>query len=337
MIGTRRIKDGILDFLAKRTAARIGLNIKMFDVWEPELDEALKVLPEDEVCTHELFSMLCQNPGPARKRILLIKEGSDPVAVACFRFMGMEWVPVTHYIVPGFLFPVKDGYIGKVLEAAGLESRFAWWRWNEPPPNISLRDVRTEPTHRFPLSDDFESYWREYGHFKNIRKYRNRCKPLELRVNEPGMREWTLRSWEQKWRPTGMAELSDLPDRILVAQYLEDHGKYHTLSLHDGDKSAAAATVLIHRGDVVAQYNYRNPEYDWHGAMSRVIDLVFHWSQDMGYEGIDIGGSFDYKDRWAPEAGKKWEFKICPDHILLIRRMDAIISRSKSLLGGMLP
>jgi hypothetical protein len=33
----------------------------------------------------------------------------------------------------------------------------------------------------------------------------------------------------------------------------------------------------------------------------------------MGFYKIDLGGSFDYKKRWAPQDGQKWKFSICPN------------------------
>jgi hypothetical protein len=327
------LKDLVVDTLVKRDVAKQGMRFKYFDRWNPQLDEILKALPEEEICPHELFVELCANSGPVQKKIVLLEERGEPIGLGCFRYLGGYWVPVTHYIVPGFLFPVKKGLIGRALGAVGLNTYVAWWRWDSPPPSsVPLRDVRSEATHRVSCSEDFEGYWRETGQFKNVRKYRNRCKTFDFRVNMGGMRNWTIGNWDAKWHPQAAPETSDLGDRLLVSQFLERRGNYYTLSLHDGDKPVVGATVLVHLNDVVAQYNYRNPDYDWHGGMGRLIDLLFYWAKDMGFRKIDIGGSFDYKDKWAPEEGRKWEFTVCPRGILLGQQFLDLTQRVRNRL-----
>lgn len=329
------LKDNFFDRLAQKEALKQGLNIKFFDCWRPEFEDVLKVLPEEEICPHELFALLCRNPASAAKRIVLIEEQGEPIALACLRREGYHWVPVTHYIVPGFLFPAKDGYIEKAIAAIGLDVRIAWWRWEKPPPkNPFIRDVISAPTHGMLCSEDFEVYWRSVGHFKNIRKYRNRCQDFDLKVNVPGMTEWTIKNWELRWRSPEQHELPGTEDRLLVAEYLEKRGQFYSLCLFDHDKPAASATIIIHRKDAVAYVNYRDNHYDWNGAMSRLIELIFHWSKDMGFENIDIGGSFDYKDRWAPEHGTKWEFRVCPDFILKFSRAKNIVRAGWSAIIG---
>lgn len=330
-----RLENTVVECLAKRTAARHGFKVKFFDSWKPELDEALRYIPEDNICPHELFTLLCRNPGSTAKKIVLLKEGDIPIAVACFRRMSKRWVPVTNYVVPGFLFPVKEGYIGRTLEAVGLDVHVAWWRWNIPPPESSMiKDIHAAPTRGIRLSDDFEEYWREKGQFKNIRKYRNRCKSFDFRVNFPGMTEWTIKNWAERWCPEEMTEMPDLHERLIVGGYLEKHGLCHTLALFDKGEPVASAILLAHHKDAVAYVNYRRPEYDWNGAMNRLIDMCFHWAREKGFENIDIGGSQDYKDRWAPENGTKWEFRVCPDFISKFSRAKSIVRTGWSTIIG---
>jgi hypothetical protein len=203
----------------------------------------------------------------------------------------------------------------------GVEVRVAWWRWETRPPEAGwIKDMSSTPTHGVSFSADFERYWKESGHFKEVRKYRNRCKGFELRVNAPGSNEWTIKNWEAKWRPDGMEEMSDLSERLCVARYHEQREAYYTLSLFDKEEPAAAGSFVIHKNEAVAYCSYRNPRYDWNGAMSRLIDLAFSWGRDMGFAKMDFGGSFPYKERWAPEDGKKWQFTVCPGHVLIERR-----------------
>ena len=115
----------------------------------------------------------------------------------------------------------------------------------------------------------------------------------------------------------GTKEGPDLGERLAVSQYLEERGLHYTLSLLDQDKQIAGIACIRHHNDAVAYINYRDPNYNWHGAMTRLMDLSFYWARDMGFEKMDLGGSFDYKEKWAPEDGHKWEFEIGPLSIYL--------------------
>jgi GNAT superfamily N-acetyltransferase len=334
MFQTGRIKEVAKSLVAHGVAARQGLSTKQFDEWHPELDEALKALPEGEICTHDLFRLLMKNRSSARKQTVLVTEKGEPVALAGLRSRGDYWEPVTKWIIPGLPFPMKDGYAGRVLAALGVDVRVAWWRCDSPPPITAYtRGVESSPRYGMRCSEDFEAFWRETGHFKNVRKVRKRCRDFALEVDRKGFAEWTLRNWEERWRPKGLAEMLDLEDRLLALKDLEDRGLYHTLALLDQDKPAASATVIVHQNEVVGQYNYRDPEYDWHGAMTRLIESVFFWAKERGFARVDIGGVQDYKSRWAPEDGERWEFRVCPDYLLLARRAAEVARKLRNKLA----
>lgn len=335
MLGMSRLKTICRGFVRSWAVSGQGLETRFFDDWHPELDEALQHLPEADIFPHELFRMLMKMSDPEKRKILLVTEGGEPVAVAGLRNRSGFWEPVTQWIVPGVLFPVKEGYIARVLAALGQEVRVAWWRWETPPPvHFWIVNAVSTPTHGMRCTEDFESYWRGNGHFKEIRKFRNRCRGFELKVNPPGGSDWTIRNWEARWRPQGIPEMPDLADRLAAARYLHEKGLYHSLLLYSGDEPAAGATMIIHRNYAVAHCSYRNPTYDWHGAMSRLSDLIFSWVKEMGFTGIDLGGSYDYKKEWAPESGQKWSFEVRPELIPVKMRASDLVSRVMKNLNG---
>ena len=329
------VKKNIKKFIADRSAAGQGLRLKAFDDWAPELDDALQVIPETEIFPHDLFRLLMKMSDPKKKQIILVTERGEPVAVAGLRNRSGYWEPVTQWIIPGVLFPVKHGYLSRVLPALGIELQIGWWRWQEDPPQIKcIRDAISEPTYGISLSEDYEKYWRETKLLRNIRTFRNRCKNFELKVNPPGGIEWTIRNWEAKWRPQGISEMPDLAERLQAAQYLQERGLLYSLLLFDRDEPAAGRTLIIHRNEVVAQVNYRNPKYDKYGAMNRLGDITFQWAQEMGFKSIDLGGSHDYKNTWAPENGRKWKFTICPGYIFFKKQASQLASSMKNKLGS---
>jgi len=332
-MGLTRTRNFVKRFLENRIVANRmadiqGLRLEYFDEWHSVLDEALKTLPETELCTNELFRLLMQNPSPAAKKMILVTENGEPVGLAGLRLRGDQWEPITQWILPGVLFPVKAGYIGRVLPSLGVNLQIGWWRWDSPPPQTKWTvDAVSTPRYGIRCSEDFEAYWRKVGHFKNIRKARNRCRDFTLEIDRRGLTEWTIRKWEERWRPKGAAENPDLNDRLLAARYLKDRGLYHILSLANQGEPIASATVIVHREDIVGQYVYSSPEFNWHNVMTRLMELVFFWSQDSGYQNVDIGGVQDYKKRWAPQDGERWEFRVCPNYLLHMRRAKKIVQK----------
>lgn len=322
MLFSLRGKKTDIDSFTFKAAAAQGLEAEIFEEWQPELDDALEVLPETDIFPHELFRLLMKIPTRKLKRMILIKEGGDPVALAGLKNEFGYWEPVTQWIVPGVIFPVKGNYIGRVLSTLGVEMKITWWRWEAPPPTIRwMRNLSAKPSYAMPTSQNFEDYWRNSKAWEYISLSRTRCPAFELGVNVPGSTEWTIKNWEVKQRPKGVAEKPDLPDRLLVAQYLEKKGLYYTLTLLDNSgKITCAIGCLIHRNDLVAQYIYRGSNYKAQATPPRLFELACYWAREKNFNKFDIGGPLDLfkrtriraKEDWAPESGKLWEFDICP-------------------------
>jgi hypothetical protein len=309
-----------------------GLEIQWHDSWYPGLDDALHCLPETSLLSRELFRKLVQNPCAIKKRVALVTERKEPVAMVGLRRIWGRWEPLTNWILPGALFPVKEGYTTRVLPALGLELGIGWWRWDFPPPRMRwMRNLQEETTYGMSCNEDFDGYWRKKDRFyRNLRNIRNKCKNFEFRVNDPWMAEWTIRNSESKWRTPGGVESGDLPDRLLVAKYLQERNLHFTLSLHDDGEPVAGETVIVHRNVAVDHVNYRDEKYDRFGAMTRLSELGYLWAKEMGFEGIDLGGTFDYKRNWAPPQGKKWNFNIIPNYIYYQGQFRIYFKRSNS-------
>jgi hypothetical protein len=317
--------------LAQWAAAGQGLKVKEFHDWHPALDDALAVLPETELLSHELFRLLAKNPCPTPKRMVLVLKGREPVAVAGLRWLAHQWEPLTNWIVPGVLFPVKDGYVHRVLPALGVSMYVGWWRWSiAPPPMPWAENLRSFPTYKARLSENFEEHWNQSSQYgvlaRNLRTVKKRCKDLTWRINTPGASEWTIRNWGAKWFPSEPHGMPQLQDRLLVAEYLEGRKQHYTHTLHDGDKIVAAITVIVHQNELVHQLNHRDSEYDRHGVMHHLTEIVFTWGKDTGFRGFDMGGRHDEeKKRWAPPRGETWEFNLAPKTGWLEQRITRLV------------
>lgn len=307
-----------------RNTGENRLRIHWFESCHPDIDSALKELPEMNGWPHELYRMLLQDPGGTQKRIALITQRETPVAVAAFRKRRDHWIPVTHYILPGAIFPVQKGYLGSLLVEFKINVWIAWWRMSHPPPLFRcVRWEERESTHKLSLRGDFENFWRTTSHFNTVKRMRKRCRDFHFKINFPGSAEWTIRNWERKYRENPESERPDLHDKLLAAKYLEERKRHFTFILFDQEKPIAGETFIVHRNDLVSQHNYRDPEYKWYGIGVRLMDIAFHWAAEAGFEKMDIGGGFDeYKGRWAPMDGEKYTYNICPGHLHALRRVN---------------
>jgi hypothetical protein len=313
----------ILNLANRLLSSKDGIKINWFQNWHPELDEALQDLPETQVCPHELYRMLVQNPAPVPKITALITDQGTPVAVIGLRQKGrLSWEPVTQWIIPGTVFPAKPGYIIPALEALGREIWVAWWRMVDPPtPSPSIRYLESTPTYRMSCSEDFEQYWREIGYFKTIRRIRNRCRNFKSEINSTRSAEWTIKNWEARWRKDPSVMDPGLPDRILAAKYLENLGRYYSILLLDGDTPIGGATVTVHNNDLVAGVLYRDPQYHRYGIGDRLIDMSFSLAAEKGFDCFDIGGGHDYKKNWARKEGERWFLNVCPEPLFQVKKV----------------
>lgn len=322
---------------SRLAAARQGLRVSWRRSWDDELHAALQELPESPDCPHELYRLLIENPSGAPKRIALVFRGNECVAVAGVRQRAHDWVPVTHYLVPGFIFPHRPGYLGPALAALGLDVAVGWWRMETPPPAVpGMRHLERVPTYGASLQGDWESHWRQARHAGRVQRTRKKCEGLAFRVNHPGDVEWAVRQWEIKWRVNPAVERADLADRFAVVRYLERTGRHFTLALADQGMPVAANTFIKHGTDLVWQYTYRSPEYDQRGVGNRVMDLGFQWGANQGFDTMDLGGDYpEHKKRWAPAAGAKFSFSVCPAGLYQLKQSRAAVAaiREKGVAG----
>lgn len=289
-------------------SARSRIKRLSFDGWSGQLDEALRVIPEDADYPHELIKGLAQQlTGQKKKTWLALKDG-EPIAVAPLKKAGMfSWTPVSHYILPGIVVPAMKGQLFEALASLGLHLNIALWRTDcGLPEGPCVRRVTQMATYGMDCSEDFEAFWKETSMWRNLRKARNKWKQVTLKENAPGAAEWLIKSWGRKW---GVSE-DELCDRVAVAAFLEKMGKHFSLTLCDGDKPIAGATCVIHRGEVVAQCLYR--DNDDSNIGNRLVHMFFCWAQERGFSAVDIGGGHDYKRKYAPPRGERHEVTISP-------------------------
>jgi hypothetical protein len=294
------------------------MKVHWFHAWEPVLDDALSALPEQPTSPHALVRELATSPSALPKRTALVTEGDDVVAVVPLRKHPHGWEPVTQWLVPGAVAPAQSGMVVPALVALNTRLVVAWWRMGDRPLHRHVRRVRSVPVHRLAV-DQREQYWRRSKQLQNVNSARRKCAHLSLRVNHPGDEEWVIRGWDSRWRDGGAADPT-LGDRILAARHLREAGVLRCLALTLDDQPVAGSTNFVHEQTLTAGLLHRDLDVGSVPTGVRLIDELFALAEQEGLDEVDLGGGHDYKGKWAPVGGHRYEFVVEPT-LALVRRV----------------
>jgi hypothetical protein len=299
------------------------------NTWGPEHDAALRLLPEMERCSHDLFARLARNPSAAKKRFAIVSRDDTPVAVVALRKRQSFWEPVTEAAVPWCLFPALPGDHAAVLQTLNLRVQCIR---DVHPEDLNPDEVHPYTVHRAHLSDDIEAYWHKSRHDKTVRAARRKTEDLTVRTNQPGDMEWVVASWVENWKGDRDEQGLAGPDCLLAGLELQRLGEYHVVALADGDELVAGATLYVRSGLMGGQiFTWdRSRAKQWVGT--RLMDECFNLARDLGCDTFDLGGVSDYKEKWAPADGERY-FAIFKPRPGLLRRTRALASRARRRLG----
>ncbi len=307
-------------------APRAVLRVEYFDTWHPVLDDALKTLPEIPTCPHDLFRQIASNPASTEKRLALVSDGGKPVAVAALRRRQRHWEPVGYGVTHDAVMPAKEGYLYPALAALKLDV------WVVAAETFPIHDAvrQTFPTPRYAMSTkaDFDEYWHGSGLWGIVKYSRRRTRNYRLEVDRADAADWTIRRWAERWQGDPSEETIVIEDLLTAAKYLFDHGRYHTFRLFDGDRPVAGHNFLVYGRSIVFQTTFFDTAYRKDGVGSRLLDLVFHWARDVGFEKIDLGGGHTYKSDWAPQDGNLWNYNVCPENLHRMKQATRLVANA---------
>ncbi|HWO93738.1 MAG TPA: GNAT family N-acetyltransferase [Dehalococcoidia bacterium] len=296
-----------------------NLQVRWFDEWHPELDEALRLLPEMETCPHELFRMLMVNRTSNRKRTALVTARGEPLAVVGLRQKRHHWELVPPDASPEAFLPAAPEAFYPTLAALGVDL----WVWGlaegAPPPGVA-RFAQAEPTYKVDCQADYEEHWRETGHIRVVRSARERTQGYRLEIDAPGAAEWTIRNWAAKWAARGSDTLSRAEDQIVAASYLQPRGQLHTFRLFDDDEPVAGATLVVAGAELIGMSIYSSDAYRKQAVGTRLMDAIFAWAREAGYRKVELGTGDGYKAGIAPADGCRWTLNFCPGPAYAFKR-----------------
>lgn len=310
------------DLASEREARRPHLRVRWFETWRPELDAALRQLPEMETCPNELFGLLVRNGSAAKKRIALVSERGRPTAVIGLRRRRFAWASVCDGVIPGAIAPAAPGRLWDSIAALG---KFVWVNdWTGPlPRHPNVFCDESLPVYRFSTDVDLDAFWSERGNVNALKKARRRCEraggTMEFEVDHPDAARWILDGWERDWCDDPWVEHLSASDLRIAAAYLGARGMQHTFRLlHDG-RPVVGFTAFAGGDTLYPQHSHRDPAYDRLGVGVRLDEMFFRWTQTTHYRTVDLGGGFAYKARWAVQDAVRTRFAIAPRHLVVAR------------------
>lgn len=301
-------------FETSRTEKMSRLRIHRFDGWPGAVDLALTRLPAESLdWPHELYRALALKAAQhTRVRTYLCsnQRGDPELVLALAKGPRRTWHPVTQWIVPGFVAVGSRRRLSEALAALRCKASVAWWRMGVAPPKRgNIRRLRFEPTYGMNLQDGFDRFWSRNLR-KTLSKARLRCAPFEFVVNAPGAAEYTIRASAEQWPGEEPYSTLETEARVLFAKMMEPYHRYHTFSLMDGDKYVVSMTACIHKADLTALVTARDRSYDRFNAGNYLLARIARWACEQGLRVMDIGGSYDYKERWGPAQSTKGKLYI---------------------------
>jgi hypothetical protein len=309
---------------SERVALSGTLGVRWYDEWHHEVERALAALPEMPGCPHDLFALLARNPTAAQKRIALVTDGGQPVAVVCLRRRKHHWLVVTDLVVPRAVAPAVPGRLFDAIRALKVYVRIA--DWEGPLPEGRIYALEQRPAWRVPTRVDLDALWKRNGttNMDTLRKARNRCHRLgkvELEIDQPGAAEWTIRNWAGKWEHHDYGLTTATEDVLAAATWLFERGRYRAFRLLIDGQPVAGVNFSVQGNVAYAQNSYREPALAKSGIGVHLDELIYRWAQTSPYDYVDLGCGDDYRGRWGELTGKRSDFVIAPPHLYAARQL----------------
>ncbi|MEM8709202.1 MAG: GNAT family N-acetyltransferase [Actinomycetota bacterium] len=291
---------GLLDMAARRPRRANGLRVSWHDTWDDDVAAAVAALPAPEPYGRETFEFLARQPADSTQRIVIVSERDEPIAcLALSRADSLAWEPVTHSLVAGQPFPIRDrADFTRVCRAVDVELHVMLWDGGIEPDDIVADEIDIDPTFRA-THEELEAHWSK-KHRRTIKQARSRSGDFVVEINEPDAARWILDHLYDRW---------DLPRttfdrRVASLVHLLERDAAQLIRLFDGDRPVGGHASIIMNDTLYLLEIYRDADYGWHGVGNRLIDVAIERGASLGLRYFDLSTGFgDYKRKWAPEAG----------------------------------
>jgi hypothetical protein len=106
---------------------------------------------------------------------------------------------------------------------------------------------------------------------------------------------------------------------VAAADYLSRRGEYHAFRLLINGEPVAGLNLFVRGSTLIMMNSTRDRRFDRGGAGIHLDELFYRWSADSAYETVELGGGFEYKQRWADPVHTRVRFSVAPAHLALAR------------------
>jgi hypothetical protein len=300
------------------------LRVRWSNAWDEVAEAAQLALPPMPCCSRDLYRALAQNPCSTDKRVAVVFKGGEPTAVVALRRRQLHWELVTDSVVPWCLFPAREGEHARALAALNIPLRLVLDR---EPDALGPQEWQPYEFFRADLRANYEKHWRDAGHHNSVRQARNKTNTLTVAVDRSGDIRRVTSGWASTWSEDPEQESTSAPDRILAGEALASEGRFHVVTLLDGDHCVAGSTFYVHEDAVILQTVYRELARTKQGVGTRVQDAAFQWAAEAGYRWMDLGGGGSYKGRWAPAHGSRYMAHWTPAVLRVLKQGGQLLKR----------
>jgi CelD/BcsL family acetyltransferase involved in cellulose biosynthesis len=288
----------------------------------PELESAVRSLPEGPLCPPELLLSLLELNLAHGGRVALVERGGEPIAALGLRRDGrMRWRSMTNWLMPGTVGFAREEDVVPAVRALNVEVALVWFNTRTAPEGAGVHSAPVRANNVMEIAER-EAYWHANRYIKTIRAARRKCAELTVDTDRSGDAEWVIRQTADKWAERGdRRDPFAIEANIEIARQLTPLGRFVTLALRDGETPLAGMTNFISGDTLVAAILFRDESVGALPTGVRIYDEGFEYCARAGLARLDMGTGFPYKKRWAPEAGFTYQFVVSPPLIALAHKL----------------
>jgi len=283
---------------------------------------------QDEV-SRMIHRQLAEPTGVAKRNILVL-HAAEPVLATTLRLRAHFWEPATMTCAPFLELPHRRGHLEEALTAAGHEVMIPAYFGDSTAFRHSGR--RPLDIYAMPLQAEFRSYWSE-NTWRSVVKTRNKTADLAVAVDDPAALSFLVDQWLQMWGEDPSDETGVADDLRAIWPELLARGRLRTVTLVADGRPVAGYAMGTQANTAIGLITARDRSWTRGSLGIRVLVEAMQAARAAGFESLELGGYFEYKQRFAPVSETRYTIHLRPGGRARVesrvRRLRFLASRAR--------